>query len=163
MAEAHAEPKDGSGPEFWFYHLETRSLEQTLPELLEKTAQRGWRAYVHGDDQRLEALNARLWTYAPQAFLAHGLESDPHPQHQPVLLGASGAPANAPDVYLWVAPVNLPDSGAIDSLRRCLIVFEGADDAHLGWARGLWKRLKGEGRALAYWKQNDNGRWEKMQ
>ena len=30
--------------EVWFYHLEQTGLEQALPELLEKTLQRGWRA-----------------------------------------------------------------------------------------------------------------------
>ncbi|MGN6425017.1 MAG: DNA polymerase III subunit chi [Asticcacaulis sp.] len=164
MPDGDLEAGAASGPEFWFYHLESRSLAQTLPELLERTLQRGWRAYVHGaDDERLEALNAHLWTYAPASFLAHGLESEPNAAQQPVLLGDSGSLSNAPDVYLSVAPVNLPDSGAMASLQRCLIVFEGGDDGHLGWARSLWKQLKGEGRKLAYWKQNDNGRWEKMQ
>ena len=67
---------------------------------------------------------------------------------------------NAPDVYLSVAPVDLPD---ISGLKRCLIVFEGIDDDHVGWARGLWKQLKTEGHVLAYWKQTDEGRWEKVQ
>jgi DNA polymerase-3 subunit chi len=152
------------GPDFWFYHLETRTLVQTLPDLLDKTLQRGWRAYVHGaDDDALEILNAHLWTYAPASFLAHGLESEPNAAQQPVLLGASGGLGNTPDLYMSIAPVNLPDLAAMASLQRCLIVFEGGDEQHLGWARALWKRLKGEGLSLAYWKQNDNGRWEKIQ
>ena len=32
--------------EVWFYHLERTSLDQALPELLEKTLARGWRALV---------------------------------------------------------------------------------------------------------------------
>ncbi|MDB5454933.1 MAG: polymerase chi subunit HolC, partial [Caulobacter sp.] len=34
----------------WFYHLERSALEQVLPELLEKTLGRGWRALVRGPD-----------------------------------------------------------------------------------------------------------------
>ena len=32
--------------EVWFYHLERTSLDQALPELLEKTLARGWKAVV---------------------------------------------------------------------------------------------------------------------
>ena len=32
--------------EVWFYHLERTGLEQALPELLNKTLARGWRALV---------------------------------------------------------------------------------------------------------------------
>ncbi|MEI9905808.1 MAG: hypothetical protein WDN06_19175 [Asticcacaulis sp.] len=48
-------------------------------------------------------------------------------------------------------------------MQRCLIVFEGGDDIHLGWARAQWKSLKAQGASLAYWKQNGQGRWEKVQ
>lgn len=150
-------------PEVWFYHLENSALAQALPELLDKCLQRGWRAYVHGDQARLEAMNAHLWTYAPQAFLAHGLETEPHAGYQPVLLGEGGVPCNEAQVYVSVAPVNLPDSSAMQALQRCLIVFEGHDEAHLNWARGLWKDLKAGGHDLAYWKQNSHGKWERMQ
>jgi hypothetical protein len=36
---------DSSG-EIWFYHLERSTLDQVLPELLDKTLQRGWCARV---------------------------------------------------------------------------------------------------------------------
>ena len=35
-----------SACEVWFYHLERTSLDQALPELLEKTLARGWKALV---------------------------------------------------------------------------------------------------------------------
>lgn len=148
-------------PEYWFYHLERTPMEQVLPDLLEKVVARGWKAYVHGhEDDRIEALDRQLWTYQPASFLAHGCEGDELDAAQPVLLGASGRMSNAPDVYLSVAPVDLPD---VDGLQRCLIVFEGDDDAHLAWARAQWKELKAKGSNLAYWRQDERGRWEKVQ
>ena len=147
--------------DIWFYHLERTSLEQALPDLLEKVSSRGWKAYVHGlEEDTVTALDSHLWTYKPQSFLAHGREDAEFAARQPVLLGTSGQMANEPQVYLSVAPVDPP---ALDGLERALIVFEGNDAAHLGWAREQWKRMKGEGLNLAYWKQNDDGRWEKMQ
>jgi DNA polymerase-3 subunit chi len=79
--------------EVWFYHLETTPLEQTLPELLEKAAQRGWRAYVHCTDAgKRQRLDEHLWAYRPDSFLAHGDEDGAFPEDQPVLLGASAEP-----------------------------------------------------------------------
>jgi len=153
--------------EVWFYHLEKTPMPQVVPDLLEKVVGRGWKAYVHArpaqgshEDDTIASLNAHLWAYDPTAFLAHGVEDGAFPERQPVLLGSSGNLVNGAEVYMSVAPVGLPD---ISGLARCLIVFEGIDDDHVGWARGLWKQLKTEGHALAYWKQTDEGRWEKVQ
>ena len=44
-----------------FYHLETRPLETVLPDLLNRSLAKGWRAVVQiGSDDRLEALDAHL-------------------------------------------------------------------------------------------------------
>jgi len=148
-------------PEIFFYHLERTPMMQALPDLLEKVVQRGWRAYVHGgEDDMVEALNAHLWTYSAPSFLAHGVEGDDLAPRQPVLLGTSGHMVNGADCYLSVSPVDMPD---VSGTTRCLIVFEGHDDAHLTWARAAWKRLKGQGADLAYWKQNERGKWERAQ
>ena len=41
--------------EVWFYHLERTGLDQALPELLEKTLARGWKAIVRATGpQRVE-------------------------------------------------------------------------------------------------------------
>ena len=50
--------------EVWFYHLEQTSLDQALPDLLERTLAKGWRALVRtGDPARLGHLDGWLWTY----------------------------------------------------------------------------------------------------
>ncbi|MDC7674618.1 DNA polymerase III subunit chi [Asticcacaulis machinosus] len=147
--------------EIWFYHLETTALKAALPDLLEKTLQRGWRAYVLGqDDDLLEELNTHLWAYRDEAFLGHGLETAEFADRQPILLGKTGGRANNAQVLFSVTAGELPD---LTAYQRCLIVFEGRDDAHIGWARAQWKQLKTQNFDMAYWKQNDLGRWEKMQ
>ena len=58
--------------ELWFYHLERSELERALPPLLEKCLQRGWRALVRGGaTERLDALDAILWTFRDDSFLPH--------------------------------------------------------------------------------------------
>jgi DNA polymerase III subunit chi len=147
--------------DIWFYHLERTSIEQALPELLEKVMGRGWRAYVHGlEDDTIAGLDSHLWSYSPSSFLAHGREDEPFAERQPILLGKSGQRVNGAQVYVSVSPADIPD---LDGAQRALIVFEDRNEAHLAWARAQWKRLKAEGLSLAYWKQSDTGRWEKMQ
>ena len=53
--------------EVWFYHLERTGLDQALPELLQKTLARGWRALV-----RVACADpaAALSAYEPLAALA---------------------------------------------------------------------------------------------
>ena len=41
--------------EVWFYHLQRRPLEQVLPNLLERSLEKGWRAVVQGaSDERID-------------------------------------------------------------------------------------------------------------
>ena len=60
-------------PEVLFYQLERRPLESALPDLLLRSLERGWRVVVKvGSDERLQALNAHLWSYDDASFLPHG-------------------------------------------------------------------------------------------
>ncbi|HUO53623.1 MAG TPA: DNA polymerase III subunit chi, partial [Rhodoblastus sp.] len=73
--------------EFWFYHLQKRSLEQVLPALIERARERGWRSVVQSrTPERLAALDDLLWTYAEDSFLPHGTQADGDPQLQAVWL-----------------------------------------------------------------------------
>ena len=53
-----------------FYHLEARPLEAVIPQLLEKTLERGWRAVVEvGSTERAEALRTRTLCLAHRVYL----------------------------------------------------------------------------------------------
>ena len=66
------------GCEVWFYHLERTGLDQALPELLEKTLARGWKALVRTPEpQRIEHLDGWLWSYRDESFLPHGPAGEP--------------------------------------------------------------------------------------
>ena len=59
--------------EVLFYHLTESTLEEALPGLLERSLERGWRAVVQtGTEERRDALDAHLWTFRDDSFLAHG-------------------------------------------------------------------------------------------
>jgi DNA polymerase-3 subunit chi len=59
--------------EVLFYHLHRQPIERVLPALLEKSLERGWRVVVQAaSEERVEALDAHLWTYSDDGFLPLG-------------------------------------------------------------------------------------------
>ena len=149
---------EGSG-EIWFYHLERSTLDQVLPELLDRTLQRGWRARVRvADSDRRSDLDESLWTWRADSFLAHGLADQPHAERQPILLTAGNENLNGSQALFII---DGSDMAVTEEFERCFIIFDGRDETALHGARERWKALKGQGATLAYWKQSDEGRWEK--
>ncbi len=150
-------------PELWFYHLESTTLERVLPELLEKTLQRGWRAVVQvGSDERADALDTALWTYREDSFLPHATEREPNPEEQPILIGTSGATRNGAQVLVIAEALGAPLSPErIAQFERCILVFDGGDTEALTAARAAWKDAKSANIPVAYWQQSGTGKWEK--
>ena len=145
--------------EVWFYHLERTGLDQALPELLEKTLQKGWKAIVRTTrPERIDHLDSWLWSYRDDSFLAHAPADAPMAARQPILLTTGTDNPNAADALFLVdgaAP------GDVAGYQRCVVLFDGADEAQLGLARTQWTELKGRGLVSSYWKQQARG-WEKQ-
>ena len=150
--------QDRSG-EIWFYHLERSTLDQVLPELLDRTLQRGWRALIRvADPALMEQIDEQLWAWRDDGFLAHGRADQPHAERQPILLSDGGAGANGAQALFIV---DRSDLDASEPFERCFVIFDGRDDEALKHARERWKTLKSAGADLAYWRQTEQGRWEK--
>jgi DNA polymerase-3 subunit chi len=144
--------------EVWFYHLEQTALDQALPELLEKTLAKGWRALVRTSAaDRMEHLDGWLWSWRDDAFLPHGVAGEPQAGRQPVLLTTGDANDNGAQALFLIDGAAPP---ALDGYERCLILFDGREDAAVAQARERWMDLKGRGHPVSYWKQSDRG-WEK--
>lgn len=143
-------------PDILFYHLEQRPLEAVMPQLLEKTLERGWRAVVEvGSTERAEALDAHLWTYREDSFLAHGLAGDETDAHQPILITTGTDNPNRANVRFFVDRA-VPQSA--DGYERIVYMFSGLDPDAVAEARLAWVALKGSS-VLTYWQQEANGRW----
>lgn len=143
----------------WFYQLLRSGLEDELPRLLEMTQARGKRAVVMaGSPERVEALTQHLWTYRDDSFLPHGSAKDGSPAEQPIwLTEADENPNGAAYLFLTDGAV----SEKLDEYERCHDMFDGRDPQALAAARARWKALKEAGHELAYWRQKDQGGWEK--
>jgi DNA polymerase-3 subunit chi len=145
--------------EVLFYHLESQPLERALPQLLEKTLERGWRAVVETSSrERAQALDALLWTYRDDSFLPHGLAGGETDPDQPVLIAADAGNANAANVRFYVDRAVPPSA---EGYERIVFMFSGHDPDAVTEARVAWKALQ-EGNTLTYWQQDETGRWLKQ-
>ncbi|WP_114390412.1 DNA polymerase III subunit chi [Notoacmeibacter marinus] len=149
--------------EIWFYHLTDSTLHAALPMLLEKSLARGWRAAVEVPDERLrDALDAHLWTFRDESFLAHGTDvaKNMAASDQPIVLTTGRENPNGAQIR-FLGGGAMPADG-LDDYERVVLMFDGHDEAQKADARAAWKRLKGEGQDVTYWKQGEGGRWAKM-
>lgn len=147
--------------EIRFYHLVRKTLEQALPELLEKCLERRWRAVVvAGSEERVEQLVQQLWTYSERSFLPHGSRRDGEAADQPVWLTERDENPNGATVLF------LTDAARSDRVADYDLVcdlFDGNDPDALQAARDRWRVLRDGGHALAYWQQDEAGRWQERQ
>ncbi|BBK31277.1 DNA polymerase III chi subunit [Stella humosa] len=141
-----------------FYHLTRTPLERALPRLLEKVAGIGRRAVVlAGSTERVEALNALLWTYDPDSFLPHGSAADGNAPQQPIWLTAADENPNQATVLVLVDGMS---SSRLADYERCLDLFDGNDPEAVATARDRWRTAKDAGHKLTYWQQTEQGGWQ---
>ena len=146
--------------EILFYQLERRPLESALPDLLQRSLDRGWRVVVKvGSDERLEALNAHLWTYDEASFLPHGAAADGNAAAQPIWLTTGDDNPNGATVRFLVDGA---ESADFSGYERVVFIFDAADAEALAKAREAWKAARTVGGEATYWRQDENGRWTKQ-
>jgi len=147
-----------------FYHLEKRSLYAVLPDLIEKTIKRGWRALIKTESaERADAVDNLLWTYNEESFLPQAQSGDGKAERQPVLITVEDGNPNAAQVLFLVGGAPAPSWNADGTFSRIVLVFDGRDENALSRARAAWKSAKEAGHDLTYWREGSGGRFEKQQ
>jgi DNA polymerase-3 subunit chi len=149
-----------SACEVWFYHLERSGLDRVLPELLEKTLARGWRALVRASSaERVDQLDGLLWSFRDDSFLPHGVDGEPFAGRQSVLITQK---ADNPNGAAALFVIDGAETGDLSGFERCVLIFDGGDAEAVEKARVTWTRLKAEGQAVTYWRQGETGGWRKQ-
>jgi DNA polymerase III subunit chi len=149
--------------QIWFYHLERTSVEETLPPLLEKCLERGWRAIVRSTSPaNLEVIDTHLWTYKAASWLPHGRSSGAasDDDRQPILLvppfvDTADTALSAPALFL----LDGADWSGVEGIERIFVLFDGRDEDAVTKARTDWRTAKDQGFAPAYWRQSEDGKW----
>jgi DNA polymerase-3 subunit chi len=146
--------------EILLYHLQGQRLEGVLPALLEKSLQRGWRVVVQGaSEERIEALDAHLWTYRDDGFLPHGTWRESEASAQPVLLTLTESNPNGSNVRILIEGAPMPADP--ESYQRIVLLFDGDDEEAVTAARTHWSEARARGFDVTYWQPDERGRWVK--
>ncbi|MDP6788224.1 MAG: DNA polymerase III subunit chi [Rhodospirillales bacterium] len=141
-----------------FYHLQRSPLEKALPKLLEKTLAAGQRAVVMAASaERIEALNALLWTYHQDSWLPHGSARDGNPAEQPIWLTVDDENPNGAG-FLFLT--DGATSARVADYERLFELFDGNDPTAVEAVRRRWSAYKDAGHDLTYWQQTDGGGWQ---
>ena len=149
-----------SGGEVFFYHMTRSPLEATLPVLLSRSLENGWRVVVRGTNlQRLRWLDEKLWQEPEDGFLPHALSGGPHDADQPVLLTTEAMLPNGANALISIDGADVSDA-EMTGMARVSIMFDGNDPDAVARARGQWKAVVAAGCSAKYWSQ-ENGPWEK--
>ncbi len=147
--------------EMLFYHMKGQTPEQVLPPLLQKSLERGWRVVVQASsDERVEALDAHLWTWRDDSFLPHGTWRDPEAAEHPIVLTANEENPNAATVRFLVDGATL--SSAPTVYERVVLLFDGDDPEAVETARTRWSEAKAAGFEVTYWQADEQGRWRRQ-
>jgi DNA polymerase-3 subunit chi len=146
--------------EILFYHLKDQTPEQVLPTLLQKSLDRGWRVVVQASsEERVEALDAHLWTWRDDSFLPHGTWRDAEASQQPILLTAGDHNPNGATVRFLVDGALMPDDPS--TYERVVLLFNGEDPDALDAARARWTAAKSAGFDVTYWQADEKGSWRR--
>jgi DNA polymerase III subunit chi len=147
--------------EILFYHLKGQTPEQVLPTLLQKSLDRGWRVVVQASsEERVEALDAHLWTWRDDSFLPHGTWRDAEAAQQPIVLTVSDHNPNGAAVRFLVDGALMPQDAT--AYERVVLLFDGEDPDALDAARARWTEAKSAGFEVTYWQADENGRWRRQ-
>jgi DNA polymerase III subunit chi len=147
--------------EVLFYHLQNMSLENVLPPLLEKSLERGWRVVVQASsEERIEALDAQLWTYRDDSFLPHGTAREAEAREQQILLTVGADNPNGAAVRFLIDGAPVPANA--ETYQRIVLMFDGDDPDAVAAARERWGEAKAKGFAVTYWQADAEGRWQRM-
>lgn len=151
---------DRAMTEILFYHLQRLKLENVLPTLLEKSVERGWRVVVQASsEERIEALDAHLWTWKDDAFLPHGTWREGEGEEQPILLTVNDDNPNGATVRFLIDGAAMPADAA--AYQRIVLVFDGDDPDAVETARTRWGEAKAAGHTVTYWQPDEHGRWQR--
>jgi DNA polymerase-3 subunit chi len=145
--------------EVHFYHLQRQPLEKALPQLIEKCLERKWHCVVQASsDERVDALDALLWTYRDDGFMPHGTDRESDAAEMPVILTTKDVNPNAAQVRFLIDGATAENLGRYE---RAIYIFDGNDPDAVDAARDNWKEAQGEGFETIYWQQDAEGRWQK--
>ena len=110
-------------------------------------------------EERVEALDAHLWTYPRRRLPAARHHREAEAAEQPILLTVNDDNPNGAQVRFLIDGAPVPEDAV--AYQRIVLLFDGEDDEAVAAARTRWSEAKGKGFEATYWQPDEQGRWVK--
>jgi DNA polymerase III subunit chi len=110
-------------------------------------------------DERVEALDAHLWTFRDDSFLPHGTWREVDAPEQPVLLTVNDDNPNSAAVRFLIDGAPVPADA--DAYARIVLIIDGEDPDAVAVARERWSEGRARGFDVTYWQADEQGRWQR--
>jgi DNA polymerase-3 subunit chi len=155
-----------------FYQLQSRTAQQVLPRLLQKTRAADKTARVIAPDDLLTEISMAIWSDQADSWLPHGIAGRDDEDRSLCPIWIAGHDANdtdndadvASDFHFYLAdrmPSDAMVSGENTPAPRIFILFNGNDDALLSTSREAWKHWAKQGHSLSYYQHDATQGWVK--
>ncbi len=142
-----------------FYHLTKKTLEQALPDLLERVLDLGRKAVIKvANDEAIPLMSKHLWVCRRGGFFPHGIEGDNHPDYDPLWLTSKDDNPIGANTLVLTQGV---EASNIEDYEIVCEMLNGQNDNEVKAARERWKIYKDQGLELTYWQQSEKGAWDK--
>jgi DNA polymerase III subunit chi len=140
-----------------FYQLGVSSLEAAVTGILTKAWAKGVKSTLltPGPDPS-RYWDALLWRSPAEAFLPHGLASNPDPQRQPVLIASDQDDQNGATLIVLVTPRMVTTPEQYDMV---IDFVDGSSQEALLASRSRYKQYRDQGCQLEYWIQTPDRKW----
>ena len=147
--------------EIRFYHLQQDTTTKAVPDILGKAVEKGLKVLLKlPNEERVRFYDDWLWRFSPESFLPHGSNGDKMPENQPIWIDYHDEAPNGATMALIAEESEMPPIG---KFALVCLVFDSENHDRLQRARSLWGELKKTpDLTLTYWKQRDNGGWDKQ-
>lgn len=142
-----------------FYHLTKKTLEQALPDLLERVLDLGRKAVIKvANDEAIPPMSKHLWVCRRGGFFPHGVEGDSHPDYDPLWLTSKDDNPIGANTLVLTQGV---EASNVEDYEIVCEMLNGQNDNEVKAARERWKIYKDQGLELTYWQQSEKGAWDK--
>ncbi len=140
-----------------FYHLQNKSLDQALPDLLAKALASGKRMVIRTPDAAAtERLSTHLWTCRRDDVFPHGTPTDGLAQYHPIWITDRDENPNKADMLVVTQGV----IATTDGFPLICDMFDGQIADEVTAARSRYKSARDAGHTVTYWQQKPAGGWE---
>ena len=149
-----------SMPTIQFYQLLTTPLQVALKGLVAKAVDGGFRLCITAEVEAQNMLSNALWEQGGVVFLPNCNASEPNAEHHPIIFSVQPSIANNANVLIITNMLEYEAN--MPKYDKILFIFNGNVEHELTNARGLWKKYQAQNYQLIYFKQSDNGGWQKI-